>query len=103
VDTVRIARDFGTVAELLPDGVDDLRDCPHTVFYAIRAALIFLSFDELSEDERPPKHLWDDNEQLHKWFDEVKKRRDEKYGGKSTPGPIEDPVQNPAAKSLLVG
>jgi hypothetical protein len=101
VDTVRIARDFGTVAELLPDGCDDLRDCPHVVFDAIRTALVILSFDELTEDERPPKRLWTDGERLKAWFDEVKRRRDEKYGGKG-PGPIEDPVQNEAARGLLV-
>jgi len=103
VDTVRIARDFGTVAELLPDGITDVRDLPHTIFAAIRAALIFLTFEELPEDERPPKRLWNDGDQLKAWFDEVKRRRDERYGGRSSPGEIEDPVQNDAAKSLLVG
>lgn len=103
VDTVRIARDFGTVAELLPDGVDDLRDCPHVLFTAIRQALVILSFGELPDDERPPKRIWNDGEALKDFFDEVKRRRDEKYGDRKGPGPIEDPVQNDAARSLLVG
>jgi hypothetical protein len=103
VDTVRIARDFGTVAELLPAGIDDARDIPHVLFRAIRNALVFLSFDELPDDERPPQRIWNDDDALKAWFDEVKRRRDEKYGGeKAGPGPIEDPVENAAAKSLLV-
>jgi hypothetical protein len=102
VDTVRIARDFGTVAELFPDGIEDVRDVPHVLFSAIRNALVFLSFDELPEDERPPHRIWNDGDALKAWFDDVKRRRDEKYGEKG-PGPIEDPVNNEAAKSLLVG
>jgi hypothetical protein len=106
VDTVRIARDFGTVSELLPDGFDDLRDVPHVFFEALRTAVLILSFDELPKDERPPKRIWLDGEKLTDWFKTVEKRREEKYGssnGKSSPGPIEDPVQNEAAKGLLVG
>jgi hypothetical protein len=102
VDTVRIARDFGTVAELVPDGFRDLRDMPHAFFEALRNALLVISFDELTEDERPPRRIWNDGEGLKAWFDDVRSRRDEKYGGKG-PGPIEDPVENEAARSLLVG
>ena len=103
MDTVRIARDFGTVAELVPDGFRDLRDMPHVFFEGLRSALVVLSFDELPSDERPPRRMWNDGEALSKWFDEVRKRRDEKYGGKGSQGPIEDPVDNAAARSLIVG
>lgn len=102
MDTVRIARDFGTVAELLPDGFDDLRDVPHVFFEAVKHALVIVSFDELAEDERPPRRIWNDGEQLRSWFEDVKAKRAEKYGGKG-PGPIEDPVDNDAAKLLLAG
>lgn len=102
MDTVRIARDFGTVAELLPDGIADVRDCPHTLFAAIRVALMVISFDELDDDERPPRRIWLDNDRLAAWFKEMRRKRHEKYGGKG-PGPIEDPVNNGAARSLLVG
>lgn len=103
VDTVRIARDFGTVSEILPDGFDDVRDCPHVFFEAIRTALMVLAFDELPKDERPPKRIWLDGEQLTGWFKDVERKREEKYGGDGGPGPIEDPVQNDAARSLIVG
>lgn len=102
MDTVRIARDFGTVHELLPDGVDDVRDLPHPFFEAIRVALMVIGFDELDEDERPPKRIWLDGERMSAWFKEVRRRRREKYSGKGA-GEIEDPVQNQAAKDLLVG
>lgn len=93
---MRIARDFGTVAELLPDGVQDMRDCPHVLFSAVRNALVVLSFDELPADERPPRRIWNDGEQLKEWFDEINRRREEKPGAE-----IEDPVDNQAASSLL--
>jgi hypothetical protein len=102
IDTVRIARDFGTIDELLPDGVQDVRDCPHVWFEAIRSALVFLSFDELPKDERPPRRIWLDGEQLKLWFDDVERKREERYSNKG-PGPIDDPVQNQAAKDLIVG
>jgi hypothetical protein len=107
VDTVRIARDFGTVSELLPEGFVDLRDCPHLFFEALRTAMVVLSFDELPKDERPPKHIWLDGEKLTAWFKDVERKREDKYGGgggdASRPGPIEDPVENEAARSLIVG
>ncbi len=62
-----------------------------------------IGFDELDEDERPPKRYWLDNERLEAWFKEVRRRRTQKYGGGGGPGPIEDPVDNEAARSLLVG
>lgn len=76
-----------------------MRDCPHTIFEAIRNAMLVLSFDELPEDERPPKRIWLDGERLRDWFKTVERRRKEKYSGKH----IDDPVDNDAARSLIVG
>lgn len=103
LDTVRIARDFGTIRELFPPGITDLRDIPYRWFDAIRMALMFISFDELEKEERPPKHIWLDDEQLGEWFKAVEKRRKEKYSSDGGPGPIEDPVQNAAAANLIAG
>jgi hypothetical protein len=100
VDTVRIARDFGTVAELLPDGIEDLRDAPHHVFEAIRTALQILAFDELSPEERPPRRIWLNGEKLAAWFQDVERKRNAKYGSSSA-GAIEDPVDNEAARTLI--
>lgn len=103
LDTVRIARDLGTVQDLLPEGITHLADCPYNIHDAITKALLFLSFsEELEEKERPPKRIWLDPPRLTKWFKEVKKQREEKWGvdGKKE---IEDPVENAAAKNLIVG
>lgn len=77
-------------------------DLPYSIAEAIARAITWLSFDELPEDERPEKRIWQDGPKLREWFAAVKKRREEKYGtdGKQ---PIEDPVQNAAAKDLIVG
>jgi hypothetical protein len=97
---VRIARDFGTVDELLPDGIDDVRDTPHVLFEAIRTALVFLSFDELPRNERPPKRIWLDGDALSEWFKQVERDRERSVRGDKH---IEDPVENEAARSLIVG
>lgn len=102
LDTVRIARDFGTISELYPPGISDLRDIPYRWFDGIRMALMFLGFEELEKEERPPKHIWLDEKRMAEWFRAVEKRRDEKYGGKSADSaPIEDPVRNQAAADLI--
>lgn len=98
---MRLARDLGSSRDLFPEGIEKLTDLPHTLFTAIQTALTFLSFDELEEDERPPKRIWLDGEAMKDWFREVKRKRKEKYGGDGHQ-PIDDPVQNAAAKGLIV-
>lgn len=105
LDTVRLARDFGTVSQLFPEGIETVRDLPYTLFDAIRSALVFLSFDELPADEQPPKRIWLNANKLSEWFQAVKRRRDERMneGTSGSSAPIEDPVQNDAAAALVVG
>lgn len=62
---------------------------------------MFLSFDELPEDERPPRRIWLDGDAMKNWMDEVKRKREAKAKGKDRE--IEDPVQNDAASMLVVG
>jgi hypothetical protein len=90
------------VHELLPEGIEDLRDCPHHIFEAIRIAMMILSFDELDRDERPPRRIWLDADRLGEWFKEVERKRKEKYSG-GRDRTIDDPVDNDAARSLIVG
>lgn len=96
---MRFAREFGTVSDLFPEGVTDLLDLPHTFYEAVRAALLFLSFDELPQDERPPKRIWTDGGRLAEWFDRIRRDRNRDVESKS----IEDPVENDAASSLISG
>lgn len=69
---------------------------------------VFLSFEDLEENERPPRAIWLDGEQMTAWFEDVKRRREEKYGGggdgeSGWDRTVTNPVSNPAAKDLIVG
>lgn len=90
------------MSRLFPPGITHLADLPHTLHDAISKGLAFVSFDELPSDERPPRKIWLDSERLDEWFKAVEKRRKEKYGGDGDKD-IEDPVENEAARSLIVG
>lgn len=96
---MRLAREFGTLRELLPDGVSGLADCPYALLDAIRSALVFLSFDELEADERPPRRLWRNPDKLNDWFDGVKRKREQKYAPPDQQ--IDDPVENELAREML--
>lgn len=101
LDTVRIARDFGTVSELFPPGVENIRDLPWRWFEAIRMAMFFLSFDELVEEERPPKKIWLDTEAIESHFAMLKEKHKREAKGDTT---LEgESVQNKAAKALVSG
>lgn len=88
------------MSQLFPEHIHELTDLPHTIFDAIRSASIYLSFDELPDDERPPKRIWRDGEAMGEFFDDVRRRRDEGTGSDTH---IEDPVENQAARDLIVG
>lgn len=89
------------MSQLFPPEVENVRDLPWRWFEAIRMAMFFISFDELSEDERPPKRIWLDTEALQAWFDGVKRKRERESGGDST---MEgESVQNKAASVLVSG
>jgi hypothetical protein len=92
---------MGTVRELFPPGFSDLRDLPHTLFEAIRLASVFIAWEELPEEEQPPKRIWLNARELKAWFQNVKRNR---ANGASNSSPeIEDPVDNAAAQGLIVG
>lgn len=75
-----------------------MRDLPFRWFDAIRMAMVFIGFDELAKDERPPRKIWLDEQALKAWFDQVEKDREKKYGGKGKGGADEimegEPVDN---------
>jgi hypothetical protein len=82
---VRMARDAGDVSSLLPPGVKSMYDAPHVFVVAVTRALQFLKFEELPEEERPPKWMWLDNERMTRWWDEVRLNRRSKTGAPNVP------------------
>jgi hypothetical protein len=87
------------VSALLPEGIEKLHDIPSAMFDAIRMALGFLHFDELPKDERPPRRIWLDPDEMRAHWAKVERIRKEKYGGDDDDeGDWED---NAAAKDLI--
>ncbi len=98
--TVRVARDAGDVSSLFPPGIERLIDLPFTIQNAILAALGFLSFDELPEEERPPKSIWLDGEKMKAWWAEIKRLRKAKMEGHGDQASMS---KNALTSKLLVG
>lgn len=88
------------MSQLLPPGIRDLYDLPWPLFEAIRSALLFLSFDELAKNERPPRRIWLNGKKLAEWFDAVAAQRKREMDGQPA---IDDPVDNEYAQGLIVG
>lgn len=86
--------------ELFPEGISRLDDLPHTLFGLINRTLLTLSWEELPEDERPPKRIWTDNEKLNSWFEDVRRKREAEMKGDSWNKAIDDPVDNDLTAGL---
>jgi hypothetical protein len=85
---------------MLPEGITRLDDCPYTYWNAVRMALGFLSFDQLPSDERPPRKIWMDSDEMRKHWSAVERARDEKYGTGDSQADSEVKV-NAAARDLI--
>jgi hypothetical protein len=104
LDTVRIARDFGTVSQLLPEPLT-LIEAPYNLVGAIRATMVFLSWQEnLPAKEIPPKRIWLDAKKLDAWFKSIEKKREDEMKGQSNDieGWDGEMKQNEAARSILI-
>lgn len=97
ISTVRIARDLGDAALLLPDGIRTIYDLPWPVHEAIQTALMYLAWEEYPSEDRPPRRIWLDMDALKEWFDDVRRRRGT---ASDSDQDIEDPVQNEFAAEL---
>jgi hypothetical protein len=87
------------VSVLFPPGITSLHDCPGPVFDAIRLANFFLSFEEMREEDRPPKSIWLDGEKLNAHLRAVSAKYEREAGGSSR---NEEVLYNDAAKDLIV-
>jgi hypothetical protein len=107
IDTVRVARDMGHgLRDLLPRWARSVADAPYSLVEHISFALTVLRWREnLDEHEIPPRKIWQDGDALRAWFDRVRDDRKREMRGESPDRSqeIEDPVQNEAARGLLVG
>lgn len=93
------------MSAILPPGIDSLYDAPYTLQDAILAGIQIMGWEELPEDEVPPKRIWDEPDKLQKHFDWVKRKREAEMNPDKADikdRPIEDPVDNDAA-SMLIG
>lgn len=88
---------------LLPDGVKDLYDLPHTIFDAILLAMHWLDYEEVEVEYRPPKSIWFDGKELKAWWKAVERKRREKYGLKSGGDDIRDePIDGPSERNAMM-
>lgn len=78
------------MSALLPEGVDSLADCPHTLFDAIRVALRILSYHEWPPEDRPPKRIWMDGPRLEEHWARVDADRARRYGAPKDAGEFEE-------------
>jgi hypothetical protein len=107
IQIVQTARDMGEgMASLLPSWARSISDAPYLLIDHISFALTVTRWRETLDDhEIPPRRIWRDSDALKEWFEHVRAdRKREMQGGSSDRSQeIEDPVQNEAARSLLVG
>lgn len=69
---------------LLPEGAVNINEMPADLSDALSHALLILSWQKnLSEDEMPPRWMWSFNDELERWFDEVTRKRENKYSSNS--------------------
>jgi hypothetical protein len=91
---------MGSTDLLLPEGIEELVDCPFPLFDHIQRGLLILGWEEMPRDERPDRTIWDDDEALVAHFERVDADRERKYGSGGSSA-IEDPVDNYAAQMLI--
>lgn len=82
---------------MFPNGIED---APHDFVYAVSEALTVLSwFENLPDDEHPPRHIWWSEEMLSEWFRNVKRKRDKETGKRSAYDEADDV---PMSENVLV-
>jgi hypothetical protein len=98
LNMVRMARDLGDISSLFPTGIKRIWDLPHTLASAIRMGLYYLSFEELPEKERPPRHIWLDPKKMDAHWAQVKADREREMKGQ---GSINDMPENALLKDMF--
>lgn len=87
---------------IFPEDITSLSDLPWTLFNAVTIGLTFLSMlENTPSDELPSRRIWLNSEKMDEHWQAVKKKREAEMKGENKD--IDDPVDNDAARSLLVG
>ncbi len=77
-----MVRDLGDWREAWPDGIETASDLPWTFIDAWSFASRIMSwYENLDDDEMPPRRIWQDQRMLAKHFEQLKAKRKAKYGG----------------------
>ena len=94
---------MGTADLLFPPGCTDIRELPAQLFDAIHSSMMFLGFEEMPEEDAPPKRIWLDNDALTTHFANLKAKR-KAQSDPNAPQAAEGPMQeNSLAKDMIVG
>lgn len=74
---------------------------PYDLVYAISEGLTVLSwFENLPDDEQPPRHIWWSDELINEWFRNVKEKR--KKGSKKKGSSYEEADDVPMSQNELI-
>lgn len=70
---------------------------------AVNLALAVISwFENLPQDELPPRHIWWSEERLDEWFELVRERRKEDSSGRRKRSPYDDADDAPMTQNEYV-
>jgi hypothetical protein len=89
---------MGDLSLLLPEDIENIHDLPYIYFDAIKLALVWLSYEELESEDRPPSHIWLEPKLMKKWFKAVRKRQKAKWGLKDD---IDSEIDGPIERNAL--
>jgi hypothetical protein len=93
---------MGTADLLFPPGVTDIREMPSAHFEALSTSLMFLGFEEMPEEDAPPRKIWLDPEALTEHFKWLKQKRKDEMDPDS-PKSGGEMKRNELAKDMVVG
>lgn len=79
-------RKGGSLTTMFPRGAVSYQDIPWFLFEAINQGFIILSwYENYTEKEVPPSHIWEDVEGLEQWFNRIHDDRGYASAGDTVP------------------
>lgn len=93
---------MGTAHLLFPPGIDNIYELPAPHFAALRTSLMFLGFEEMPEEDAPPKRIWLDDDALTSHFSHLKEKRKAEMNPNGSQPSGEPMKQNSLAREMIV-